>query len=381
MSSRLSICHLITTTSAGGAEKQLLTLLANSPESLEHTVIGLQAAGELAPAMEAAGARVISLGLKPGFKALTQGPGLVRRALQKAQPKVVHTWLYHADLFGALAKRPDDGIPLIWGVRNSDLKLSPSTRLVLKACVALAKRPAAIVANSRSGADWHLHLGYPPGKMRVIPNGFDTDRFRPDAQARQKTREVLGIPEDALVVGRVARLDAAKDYAGLAAAARLALQQQPNLFFLLIGRGVESGSPRMTPWREPLLASRSLLLGYREDVPLLLNAMDLHVSNSLSEGLSNVVGEAMASGLPSVVTDVGDSREMVGNSGRVVAPAQPEALAAALVEMAGLGRDELLSLGQAARARIKELYSVNAMVTAYHDLYRLLSGETAGTDA
>lgn len=373
MTARLPICHVITTTSAGGAEKQLLTLVANSAESLDHTVVGLQAAGELAPAMEAAGARVISLGLKPGLKALLQGPGLVRRTLVRARPKAVHTWLYHADLLGALAKRPGDGVPLIWGVRNSDLELSQATRLVVKACVALASRPAAIVANSRSGADWHVRLGYPASKMRVIPNGFDTDRFRPDEQAREKTRAALGIPQDALVVGRVARLDAAKDYPGLAAAARLALGRAPRLFFLLIGRGVEADNPQMEPWREPPLAGRSLLLGYREDVPKLLNAMDLHVSNSLSEGLSNVVGEAMASGLPNLVSDVGDSREMVGETGRVVAPAQPEALAAMLEEMAELGREQLQFLGAAARARVKERYSLTAMVAAYIDLYREVS--------
>jgi glycosyltransferase involved in cell wall biosynthesis len=373
MPSRLPICHVITTTSAGGAEKQLLTLVANSAESLEHTVISLQTSGELAPALEAAGAQVISLGLKPGVKALLQGPGLVRRALQQARPKVVHTWLYHADLLGALAKRRNDGVPLIWGVRNSDLALSQATRLVVKACVALAGRPAAIVANSRSGADWHIGLGYPADKIRVIPNGFDTDRFQPDEKAREETRAALGIPQDALVVGRVARLDAAKDYPGLAEAARLALGRVPSLFFLLIGRGVEIDNPQMKPWREPPLAGRSLLLGYREDVPQLLNAMDLHLSNSLSEGLSNVVGEAMASGLPSLVTNVGDSREMVGDTGRVVPPAQPEALAAELKEMAGLGREQLQLLGAAARARVMERYSLAAMKAAYIDLYRELS--------
>lgn len=374
MPQRPRICHVITTTSAGGAERQLLTLAENSAESLEHVIIGLQPAGELAAAMEAAGAKVISLNLKSGVRALMQGPGLVGKALQQSRPHVVQTWLYHADLLAALALGQAEGPPLVWGVRNSDLSLSLATRLVVKACAALSGRPSVIVANSNSGVAWHVKLGYPAAKFRVIPNGFDTGRFTPDPQARQETRAELDIPSDALVAGRVARLDAVKDYPGLARAAAIALRQKPELFFLLIGLGVEPDSPAMQPWREPPLAGRSLLLGYRRDIPRLLNAMDLHVSNSLSEGLSNVVGEAMAGGLPNLASDVGDCRELLGETGVIVPPAQPEDLAAGLVEMAAMGLDELRRLGAAARARIEERYSIGAMVKAYRGIYSELCG-------
>lgn len=373
------VCHIITTTSAGGAEKQLLTLAANSRDRLEHSIIGLQAAGELAPAMESAGAKVINLGLKPGLGALLRGPSLIRRALQQVRPQVVQTWLYHADLLGALALGTNRTPPLIWGLRNSDLSLSSSTRLVLKACLRLSKRPRAIVANSRAGADWHIKLGYPANKIRVIPNGFDTTRFHPDPEAGVQTRAELGVPEDAMVAGRVARLDAAKDYPGLAVAARIALLAQPKLFFLLVGQGVDPDHPQMAPWGEPALVKRSLLLGYREDIPRLLTAMDLHVSNSLSEGLPNALGEAMASGVASLVTDVGDSREMIGHTGRVVPPAEPEVLGQAMGEMAGLGREQLQRMGAAARTRIEKSYSLQSMITAFCELYSDLAA--SGTEA
>ncbi len=369
------VCHVITTTSAGGAEAQLCALLEHSPPWLEHVVVGLQPAGELAPAMEAAGAEVISLGLSPGPRALLRGPGLVRRVLARVRPRLVQTWLYHADLLGTLAAARAGVGPLVWTLRNADLKLSRSTRLVVKACLALSGRPAAIVANSRTGAAWHQGLGYPARKLRVIPNGFDTDRFRPDPAARAAVRAELGIPEDALVVGRVARLDPAKDYPGLADAARLALKQRPRLFFLLVGQGVEPAAPGLEAWQEPPLAGRSLLLGYRSDVPRLMAAMDLHLSNSLSEGLPNAVGEAMAAGLPNLVTDAGDSRELVGDTGLVVEPGQPYALGAALAELAGRDQEELARRGEAARRRIQEHYSLQAMVRAYAELYLELCGE------
>jgi glycosyltransferase involved in cell wall biosynthesis len=380
MSGRLRVTHIITTTSAGGAERQLLTLVAKSGDRLEHTIIGLQAAGELAPAMAQAGAKVISLGLKPGIKALLSGPSLIRQAIQQARPQIVQTWLYHSDLLGALAVGKSGTPPLVWGLRNSDLSLSFATQLVLKACLKLSDRPSAILANSNVGADWHIKLGYPAEKIGVIPNGFDTTRFCPDPETRALTRAGLKIPGDAIVVGRVARLDTAKDYPGLAATAHLALQQQPRFFFLLIGQGVEPDNPRMEVWQESSLAKRSLLLGFREDIPQLLNAMDLHVSNSLSEGLPNALGEAMASGVTSVVTDVGDSRELIGDTGRIVPPRQPEALCAALVEMAALDPDQLHDQGKSARNRIEEHYSLQAMVNAYCDLYSELAAKDVGFD-
>jgi len=371
----LSICHVITTTSPGGAEKQLVALAANRPDWQEHSVICLRPPGELAPALEAAGAPVRSLGLRPGLAALLRGPGLIRGILARTRPRIVQTWLYHADLLGALGARLAGTKRLIWTVRCADMDFSRyalSTRLVVKACTALSSWPAAIVANSRSGAQWHLARGYRQ-KLRVIPNGFDAELFRPAPQARRETRRELGLPEGTLLVGRVARWDAMKDYPGLLLAARWALRQRPELFFVLIGQGVEPSNPAFKGWLEPPLKDRALLLGPRQDVPRLLSAMDLHLSNSLSEGMPNVVGEAMAVGLPNLVSDAGDSRELVGETGWVVPAGEPMALAEALAGIAGLERGELINRGQAARRRIIQRYSLEAMVKAYSELYRELS--------
>ncbi|KMY68361.1 hypothetical protein AAU61_01315 [Desulfocarbo indianensis] len=372
----LSICHIITTTSPGGAEKQLVALAANRPDWQEHAVICLSPPGELAPALEAAGAPVRSLGLRPGPAALLRGPGLIRGILARTRPHIVQTWLYHADLLGALGARLAGIKRLIWTVRCADMDFSRyalSTRLVVKACTALSSWPAAIVANSRAGAEWHLARGYKQ-KPRLIPNGFDTGLFRPDAAARETVRRELGIPPQALAVGRVARLDAMKDYPGLLRAAQEAIQRRPELFFILAGQGVRAETPELRGWLEPPLAGRALLLGPRRDVPRLLNALDLHLSNSLSEGMPNVVGEAMAVGLPNLVSDAGDSRELVGETGWVVPAGEPPALAEALAGIAGLERGELSSRGQAARRRIIQRYSLEAMVQAYSELYRELSG-------
>jgi len=374
---RLTIAHVITTTDPGGAETQLLRLIEHSPPELSHRVVSLRPAGTLAPAMELVGAEVVSLELEPGPRALVGGVVRLSRLLAGWRPDVVQTWLYHADLLGGLANRGRSLPPLVWGVRNSDLdtaRYSRSSRLVVWACAALSRLPRAIVVNSRAGRDWHQGLGYPGSKMRVIPNGFDTALFRPDPRAREEVRAELGIPADAVVAGRVARMDPMKDTPTLLGAARLALARQQKLHVLLVGDGMVPGAPGLSACQEPPLAGRVTLAGLRRDVHRLYAAMDLHVSSSLSEGMPGAVGEAMASGLANLVTDAGDSARLVGNTGRVVEPGQPFLLGQALTEMAGMGQGAMKEMGRAARERIERHYAMDQMVAAYRELYGELTG-------
>ena len=370
----MKILHVITTTDAGGAEAQLLRLAAGG--GADHGVVCLAGPGRLAPAMNRAGARVTCLGLKPGPGALARGLPRLAALMRAQRPDLVQTWLYHADLLGLLAARLSGAAPLIWTLRCADMDLerySRGVRLVLKANTLLSKLPAAIAANSQAGLEWHRRLGYPAERMRVIPNGFDLERFRPDPAARARLRAELGLGEGDLLVGCAARLDPMKDHACLLAAARLAAAQRPEMHFVLLGQGVSPGQPELAGWSEPPLAGRSHLLGYREDVPAWLAAMDVHVSSSVSEGLCNAVGEAMAVGLPNLVTDVGDSRALVGPTGLTVPRSRPQELARALIELAGMAPAERTALGRQARRRIRERYSLDGMRAAYLALYRELT--------
>ncbi|MCA1906160.1 MAG: glycosyltransferase [Desulfarculus sp.] len=374
----LRVCHVITTTERGGAETQLLRLVeALGPPQHRHQVICLRPEGELAGPLRAAGAQVTALNLRPSLGALVGGARALRRIVAQSDPHLVQTWLYHADLLGALAvwKRP-----LVWGLRNSDLDLSRhawTTRAVVRACALLARRPRVIVANSQAGARLHQDLGYPARKMRIIPNGFDCDRHRPDPAERVRRRAELGLDHDALLVGMVARFDPAKDHAGFLDAARVLAGRLPRVRFLLIGKGVTADNPALAGCAAPPLAGRCHLLGPRDDVPAWLNALDLYLQSSRSEGMPNALGEAMASAVPCVATDAGDTRLLLGDCGLVTPPGQPYALAEAAAMILELPAALRAGLGAEARERIRRRFSLESMARAFAELYGELGGTTS----
>lgn len=370
----IRVCHVITGTGLGGAETALSQLIAGTPAGrMRHWVISLRPEGDRARDMRAAGAQVESLGLSGTARALLPGVARLTRRIRAIRPQVVQSWMYHADLLGLIASRLAGGPPLAWGIRCSDASqvgLDRATRTLVRLLAWLSPLPRAIVANSHCGAEAHASLGYRGGRLRVIANGFDLDTFAPDAQARAQARDQLGLDQGHLLVGLVARFDPLKDHAGFLAAAAQVAQAQPRARFLLIGQDVEPGNPALARALQPPLAGRCLLLGSRRDMPRWYNAMDLHLNSSLSEGLCNAIGEAMACGVPNVVTDVGDSRRLVGPGGLVVPPRDPARLAEAILRLLSLPHQERLKLGQAARRHIAQHYSLAAMAGAYLALYR-----------
>jgi glycosyltransferase involved in cell wall biosynthesis len=218
-----------------------------------------------------------------------------------------------------------------------------------------------IICNSQAGARHVSANGYPSGKVVVIPNGFDTERFRPDAAARARLRAEWGIAPDQPVLGLVARLDPMKDHATFTAAARLLLEQVPEARFVCAGDWIE---PYRTRVLEVLgrsgLGERLKWYSYVRDMPAFYNALDVSTSSSaFGEGVSNAVAESMASGIPCVVTDVGDSRLLVGEWGIVVPPSDPKALAEGWREML---RRRTPELSAACRHHIVQGYGIEALI-------------------
>jgi glycosyltransferase involved in cell wall biosynthesis len=215
-------------------------------------------------------------------------------------------------------------------------------------------------------------MGYAADKMVVIPNGFDLDLFRPQKTARLSVRQEFGIPDNTLLIGLVGRYNRQKDYGNFVEAAAMLHRQIPTTHFLLCGDGVN--------WENNLLAQRidaaglrsySHLLGRRQDIPWLVAALDIACSSSsFGEGFPNVIGEAMACGVPCVVTDVGDSALIVGDTGKVVLPRDPAALASAWRDLIDQGETMRLRLGEAARSRIKKNFDLQSIARRYENLYR-----------
>lgn len=379
----MKVMHVITGLNTGGAELMLARLLAHSnADRVASSVVSLTDIGPSGRAMAERGIPVRSLGMARGVpdpRALAS----LTRVMRRERPDVVQTWLYHADLLGGVAAKLAGGIPVAWGIHLGNLapELNKrSTLLTARACARVSGwAPRAIVCCAESARESHVAYGYRPERMVVIPNGFDLDRFRPDAAARGDVRRALGIGDDAVLIGLVARFDPQKDHGTFVHAAGLVAALRPEVRFVLCGGDVTPGNPTLAAWIDAAgIRDRCHLLGRRDDMARIQASLDIACSSSLGEAFPLAVGEAMAAGAPCVVTDVGDSAALVGDTGWVVAPGDAAALAAAIVDAVGTGADGRAARGRAARARIAERFGLARCVGGYEALYeRLAAGVRA----
>lgn len=359
----------------GGAElflERLVRLLGGG--EFEHHVVSMRAVGSVGEGLRQAGVRIDALQSRTGV-GLPFGLFKLSRLLRSSRPDLVQGWLYHGNL-GAWAGLRLARLrrPLVWNVRHSlDDWREESWRLRAEVRCSgwLAGAPQRIIFNSSRSARQHERLGYPRAKVSVIPNGFDVEKFAPNAAGRASARAQLGIAPDELVLGIIGRYHPLKDHANFLRAARIVADVQPDARFVLAGRQVTPENRALMDQLQGLqLQERTTLLGERADVPDLMNAMDIYVSSSSSEALPNAVGEAMSCGVPCVVTDAGDSAELVADTGVVVPVKSPERLAVGMLQLIRAGAGRRGELGAAARERIRLHYSNEKIARQYADLYR-----------
>lgn len=351
----------------------LLKLLEQRDSMVTPHVISLTTLGELGPRIQALGIPVEALGMRPGMPSPLAFFQLVRR-LKTLKPDVVHTWMYHADLVGGLAARLA-GVPAVgWSIRHSNLSPDAnkrSTLEVVRLCSVLSRWvPDRILCCSEVARQVHVNYGYSADKMVVVPNGFDLSRFRQDTFARDDVRQELGLHPDVPLVGLIGRFDPQKNHAGFLEAAGLLNKKMPKVHLLLAGKGIdENNDELMQAVRKSGVNGVVHLLGLRSDIPRLMAALDVLASSSIGEAFPNVLGEAMACGVPCAVTDVGDSAYIVGDTGRVVPPADATKLAAAMENLLILSSEERKTLGERARARVAEHFEIGNVVKQYELFY------------
>jgi glycosyltransferase involved in cell wall biosynthesis len=375
----LRITHVITGLATGGAEillVRVLERLAGGPISGE--VIALRDHDTLGSRIEALGVAVqtVGMGSPPGPASVAR----LRRALRASRADVVQTWLLHANVIGGLVSRASIPAPIAWGVHITEVDAASFGRVAAvlqRAERRLASRvPRAIIACSESSAVTMRRLGYPEDKLATIPNGFDTHLLHPDAADRDAVRAEFGISAGEIVVGHASRWHPAKDHATLLAAAKKVADEHPTVRFVLCGRGLDPANAELASLASPL-GDRVVLAGERTDLPRVMRGFDVFAFSSAGEALPLVIGEAMASGVPVVSTDTGDSPYLIGNSGRVVPVRDPESLARAIGEIVSLPGEDRLRLGAAARERIEATYTLDGMVDAYVGVWRRLASSNA----
>ncbi len=369
----IRIVHVISDLDTGGAEVMLAKLVrAMDRDRFSNTVISLTDRGQLSEQIESSGVAVHTLGMKRGRPDILALPRLIR-LLRALNPTIVQSWLYHADLLSTVAVKFSGSPVLAWNVRCSDMDLThypPLTRWVQRILARWSATPAAVIVNSEAGKQQHQRLGYCPRRWDVIPNGFDTQRFHPDSSVGLSLRKEWQVPDDAVIVAHVARVDPMKDHPTFLNAAQEVSKARQNARFVLVGKDTETLAPAVAARG---LTDRVRLLGYRSDIERLLSGVDVLCLSSVGEGFPNVLGEAMACGVPCVSTDVGDARSIVADTGLIVPVRDPASLAHAIIEMIDLGPVGRERLGFAARARIELEYSLPRIVDRYTAFYSNLS--------
>ena len=369
----LRIVHVITGLNTGGAEMALCRLLESlRPLEFQNSVVVLGPESALSGKV-AALAELHHLGMRAGR--MTPADLLnLRRVLRRARPDVMQGWMYHAN-FAATLAAVGLGVPLAWGIRHSLYSLErekPRTRWVIRASAALSRWPARIVYNSAVSRRQHAEFGFRDSRGCVIPNGFATSAFAPDAAARSRIRAELGIAQDALAIGLVARVHPMKDHAHFLRAAARYRVDNPNVVLVLVGDGTDKGNTQLVELIDEFqLRDNVRLCGRRTDIAAVNNGLDIaSSSSSWGEAFPNAIAEAMACGTPCVATGVGDLRDIIDETGIVVPPRDPIALSAGWTKLAALGMEGRRALGTRARQRIIDRFSLAMNAQKYAAIYR-----------
>lgn len=357
----LSILLLIRSLNVGGSERQLVQLAeALKERGHQVTVAVYYSGGVLEEPLRRLGVPLLDL-RKRGRWDIFGFLFRLAKQVRKARPDVLYSFLNTSNLLSAAIAPFVPSVRRVWSVRASNMDLNAYdwlARLAYRVECALSRRADLIISNSHSGLEFAVANGFPRDRMIVVANGIDTDRFSPDPAARARVRAGWGITDDQILVGMLARLDPMKDYPTFLRAAALAAAGRPDLRFVCVGEGaLRAELERLAA--ELGLEQRLAWVGRWDEPGAALNAFDIFCSTSLfGEGFSNSVAEAMACGLPCVVTDVGDSARIVGAVGRCVPPGDPVAVAEALLEtIRDLGSFDR----EGVRRRVIECFSVEAL--------------------
>lgn len=372
-SSIMHIVHIITGLNNGGAEGVLYRLCKRDKKH-KHSVISLMDMGKYGPLLKNEGVEVSCLNMPQGrvtFSGLRQ----LYNLLKTTKPDAVQTWMYHADLIGGVIARSAGVKNIFWNIRHSVLekgKSKRSTILIAKFCSWISPFiPKQIICCANKALEVHAKKGYQRNKMVVIGNGYELDKFTPNSQLALDTRDELLLNENVVLLGMVGRYDPLKDHTNLLAALSQ-LKHQFDFKCLLVGKDLSATNNELISEIEKQeLQSHVVLLEQRNDIPAIMNALDLHILSSSSEAFPNVIAEAMACGTPCVSTDVGDAALIVGEAGWVVPAQDSRQLASAITQALTLKQDSLkwLELQNQARNRILEHFSIETMINKYHDVW------------
>lgn len=370
MNKKRTILHITTSLHGGGAEAALYRLIIrdNAPD-IEHIIISLREKGLYSKRLESAGHRVHHLDMPPGTISLKSMFKLIQ-LVRHYRPECVQTWMYHANILGGLAAYIAGRHRIYWSIHHATLDSERNKRSTL-AIIRLGSFfarfiPRKIIYCSNSSAELHQSIGYPRKKRLTIPNGYEIDKFTPNARINSETKVVLGM---------VARYDPLKDHTNLFQALKIIDSYNIGFTCLLAGHGMTPENTKLCQNIENLgLMKRIQLLGEQEDIPEIMNSLDIHLLSSSAEAFPNVIAEAMACGTPCVSTDAGDSRTIIDRHGWIAPAKNPEKLAEAIMKAINEKENAPYKWNkrkEECRQHIVQNFTIEKMISAYHKAWTL----------
>ena len=335
----------------GGAEKQLAILAKElNNKGIKTIIMPLRNNAQKSILPEFRNLNLIETGIKDKFSILDFFR--LRKIIKVINPDIVQGWMYGGNILSTILtigmKKK-----IFHSIRASDMDLERYGRQITFNGL-LTKFVNKVVFNSKAGYLFHKNKFFIREKMVIIPNGIDTDTFKPSLSLRQKMRKKLGISKNKKVIVFAARIDPMKAHKKVLEIASICT----DIIFLLVGKGTN----------EINVPNNVIALGICNDMPSIYNSADmmLHLSN-YGEGFSNVVGEAMSCGLPILVNNIGDSKGIIGNTGIIINSKNSKKIENKIRFI--LQNKTLTKNKINIRQRIISNFSISRMVNSYIKLY------------
>mgnify|MGYP000415594694 CR=1 FL=1 len=371
------IVHVITGLGDGGAEAVLYRLILSDYQPEEHIVISLLEKSKYGDLLENNNIKVFYMNMKLGLSIFSKIIKLYR-TLKTLKPDVIQTWMYHSDLIGGILGRISGCRNIVWGIYCTNFTLGQTkfTTILIIFINALLSRfvPKKIICCANEGVKIHKKYGFPEKKLIYIPNGIPHETFTIDKTNNQSLKRVMNIDEKDIVLGIVGRYSPMKDHLNFIKALELLSPEAHNFVAIFIGENLDEDNSVLVDFlKKRNLMHKVRLLGMRDDIPKLMNLMDIKVlSSSFGEGQPNVLCESMLCGTPCVATDVGDAKLIVQDFGWVVPPSDHvklhEAIASGIESMIDVTNwNKRSSQG---RQFIKERFSIQSMTESYRSVWK-----------
>lgn len=294
--------------------------------------------------------------------------------IKETKPDIVHTWMYFSNFLGGIAAFLAKVKNIIWSIHAFNISkglLKKRTIFILKISAFLAYLiPKKIIFCSEKGLKVHQSIGYPTKKLLFIPNAVDIKKFTFSLDKRIATRKELKIPYESTCIGMIGRYDPQKNQAGFIEAASLIMNQKPDTYFFIAGRGVDNKNKNLIN----LITSKRLeknffLLGERSDIHRLLCAMDIFALPSLGEAFPISLCEAMSCGIPCVASNVGDVKYILGNKSLIIKPGDNKELSDRILQIISLNDTDKEIIGSELHKRIKEKFTIQSVSETYSKFY------------